>query len=142
LNMVRGGMDLGGSSKTALYDSWTPDRKNASAPMRDNTSNFSNSNNITSYPLEDGSYLRNKSLMLGYTFPNSLLNKMKLERLRVYVQVVNLFTITNYKGLDPELYKTGVDPKATGVTNSAFGADNGNYPNNQRQFLVGVNLGL
>ncbi len=149
LNLLRNSLDLSpvlstdrARSRTALYDSWTPDHKNASAPMIDNTSNFSNSNNIHSYPLEDGSYLRNRSLMLGYTFPVNLLNKMKLERLRVYVQVVNLFTITNYSGLDPELYKTGFDPKFTGVTNSAFGIDTGNYPNNQKQFLVGVNLGL
>ena len=131
-------MDLTGSSKTALYDSWTPDHTNASAPLRDNTSNFSNSANINSYPLEDGSYLRDKAMMLGYTFPNNLLNKMKLERLRVYLQVVNLFTITNYKGLDPELYKTGT----VFATNSAFGIDTGNYPNNQIQYLIGVNLGL
>ena len=149
LNLIRSGLDISpvlntdmARSRTALYDSWTPDHKNASAPMIDNTSNFSNSNNIHSYPLEDGSYLRNKFLMLGYTFPKNILNKMKLEKLRVYVQVINLFTITNYKGLDPELYKTGVDPGSRRATNSAFGVDLGNYPNNQKQFLVGVNLGL
>lgn len=146
MNIIRNELDIypvlstdKARSSTALYDSWTPDHKNASAPMIDNTSNFSNSNNIHSYPLEGGSYLRDRSMMFGYTFPNYLLNKMKLDRLRVYVQVTNLFTITNYSGLDPELSNTG---SVGSATNSAFGVDQGNFPNNQKQFLVGINLGL
>jgi TonB-dependent starch-binding outer membrane protein SusC len=67
---------------------------------------------------------------------------MKLSRLRFYVQVVNLFTITNYTGLDPELYKTGYPTASSDATNSAFGIDYGNYPNNQKKFLIGLTLGL
>ncbi len=133
---------LGPASKTALYDSWTPERKNAHAPIPEIYDNFSNRGSINSYPLENGSYLRNKSLMLGYTFPRSVLNKIKVERLRIYVQAVNLFTITKYSGLDPELYETGVPTLPSEATNSVFGVDSGNYPNNQKQFLFGVTLGL
>lgn len=53
--------------------------------------------------VEDGSYLRLKSLTVGYTFSKSLLEKYKIERLRVYVGGKNLLTFTNYSGFDPEV---------------------------------------
>ena len=55
---------------------------------------------------------------------------MKLEKLRIYIQAVNLFTITSYKGLDPELPGNS----------AAFGIDFGNYPNNEKRFLFGINM--
>ena len=69
-------------------------------------------------------------MILGYTLPASFLQKFKINKFRVYAEVTNLFTITQYKGLDPEL------PGGT----ASFGIDNGNYPNNQRQYLLGINL--
>ena len=51
----------------------------------------------------------------------------------MYIQVTNLFTITNYSGLDPELGNP---------SGSSFGIDYGNYPNNQKQWLVGINIGI
>jgi TonB-linked SusC/RagA family outer membrane protein len=53
--------------------------------------------------IEDGSYLRLKSLTLGYTFPKSLLTKVKIEHVRVYVGAKNLLTITKYSGFEPEV---------------------------------------
>ena len=147
-NDLRGVMDVapynfGIGSKTALYDSWRPDNKNAKAPISETSYNFSNSGGgWNSYPLESGSYIRNKSMMLGYTLPATLLEKVKLNKLRLYMQVVNLFTITKYTGLDPELYKSPIDPSSSFATNSVFGIDFGNYPNNQRQFLLGLNIGF
>ncbi|MFI5187135.1 MAG: SusC/RagA family TonB-linked outer membrane protein, partial [Chitinophagales bacterium] len=125
-------------SKTALYNSWTPDHQNAKAPIVENNLNFSNSEVVNSYGLEKGTYVKNKSLMLGYTFTKGWVQKIKIERLRVYVQVVNLFTITNYNGLDPEL--PVLPPGATAY--SSFGIDYGNYPNNEKQYLIGINLNL
>ena len=58
------------------------------------------------------------------------MQKIKMEKLRVYIQAVNLFTITKYSGLDPEL----------SGSSAAFGIDFGNYPNNQKQFVFGINL--
>ncbi len=67
---------------------------------------------------------------MGYTLPKDVLNEFKIEKLRFYVQALNLFTITKYKGLDPEL----------SGTSGSFGIDNGNYPNNQKQYILGINL--
>ena len=133
---------IGVASKTALYNSWAPNRKNAKAPIPEVIYNFSNKAPFHSYNLEDASYLKNKSLMLGYTFPRHILKRIQLEKLRIYVQVLNLFSITNYSGLDPETNRTGASPLSAVATNSAFGIDFGNYPNNQRQFYFGVTLGL
>jgi hypothetical protein len=79
--------------------------------------------------VEDGSYLRAKNVQLGYTLPADLISKYGMGSLRVYVQAANLFTITNYSGIDPEI--------SGGTT--AFGIDEGNYPN-MRQYLVGLNV--
>ena len=118
-------------SKTALYNSWTPGNKNAKAPIIEADQNFSNGAVINSYRVEKGTYVRNKTMILGYTFSGGWLQEMHIEKLRVYVQAANLFTITNYTGMDPEL----------SGKSATYGIDYyGNYPNNQKQFLVGFNL--
>jgi hypothetical protein len=128
-------------SKIALYDSWTPQHQDATAPLQENDFNFSNAAVINSYALEDGSYLRNKTMIFGYSFPKKWLQKIKIERFRIYLQAVNLFTITNYSGLDPEL--SGMFDTATGARRFGFGIDAfGDYPNNQKQYLIGLNLGF
>ncbi len=133
LNVTRDVTDRPGygfaRSKTALYNSWTPQHPNAKAPIAENDFNFSNIG-FNSYLLENGSYFRNKIMTLGYTLPKSWLQKIKIEKLRIYVQAVNLFTITKYTGLDPEL---------SGFS-AAYGIDFGNYPNNQKQYLLGLNV--
>jgi hypothetical protein len=73
-------------------------------------------------------------MVLGYSLPSGLTRKYGVDRFRVYIQAANLFTITKYTGLDPEL--TGSDLK----DNTNFGIDFGNYPANQKNFLVGINL--
>ncbi|PWV48170.1 TonB-dependent receptor [Chitinophaga sp. S165] len=121
----------GAKSKTALYDSWRPDNLNAKAPIQENEGSFSTNTVPNSFLVENGSYLRAKNMMLGYTLPKPILQRIGIEKFRIYVQAANLFTITKYTGIDPEI--TG------GTTN--FGLDEGAYPN-QRQFLVGVNVGF
>lgn len=129
----------GVKSKDALYNSWTPTNLNAKVPIIENVSNFSNNGVPNSYYLEDGSFLRCKSLILGYTIPTSNLSRIGIDRLRVYVQAANLFTITKYTGLDPEL-QGAYDEATQGSSNRSFGMDYGNYPNSQKNFNVGVNL--
>jgi len=119
----------GQKSKKLLYESWTADRTNTTVPKASNTSNFSTNTQVTSYYIEKGSYARMKNLQLGYTLPSSLLSKVNIKSLRVYVQAVNLFTITKYSGLDPEL----------GGDDRAYGSDTGNYPI-VKQMIFGLNL--
>jgi hypothetical protein len=119
----------GAKSKDLLYNSWTSTKTNAKVPIAENASNFSNNNAVNSYYLEDGSYLRMKNLTIGYTLPASLTNKVKIDKFRIYVQGTNLFTITDYSGLDPETF--GAD--------DSFGIDEG-LLRSVRQFLIGVNV--
>jgi hypothetical protein len=77
-----------------------------------------------------------KNLQLGYTIPESVLSKISVKSLRVYVQLVNAFTITKYTGLDPEIDTQD----SNGVRNDRIrGVDYGNYPT-VKQYLFGVNL--
>ena len=124
----------GAISKEAVYNSWTPTRTNAKVPMLERGANFSNTTQFSSYFLEDGSFLRCKSMVLGYSIPSGKFKRLGIDRLRVYIQAANLFTVTKYSGLDPEL--TGADFR----DNTNFGIDLGNYPSNQKNYLVGVNL--
>jgi TonB-linked SusC/RagA family outer membrane protein len=121
----------GQKSQDLLYRSWTPSNTGASVPKASNKSNFSTNTVSSSYYLEDGSFLRMKNLQVGYTLPASALSKVYLKSVRVYVQAVNLFTVTKYSGLDPEI----------GGGDRAFGVDSGNYPN-VKQFIIGLNLTL
>lgn len=83
---------------------------------------------LSDYYVEDGSYLRLKNIQLGYNFSSTFLNTLKAKQLRIYVGVQNLFTLTKYSGLDPEM--GSVDPKLTGI-------DSGFYPQ-ARTFMTGV----
>lgn len=117
-------------SKAALYDSWTPQRTSAHVPIAEVDDNFSTRGSPNSYAVESGTYVRNKSMILGYTLPVNWLKKISIQKIRFYFQVVNLFTISNYSGLDPEL----------SGHSTAFGQDFGNYPNNEKQFLLGLSV--
>ncbi len=126
------GMFNGGLSKDALYNSWgspyLDNNANAKLPILDFDDT---SQEPSSAFIEDGSYLRLKSLRLGYTFPKSILERAQIKSLRIYGQVTNLFTITNYSGLDPEVNASG----------TYMGMDLGAWPT-PRQIMFGINLGL
>lgn len=124
----------GAMSKDAVYNSWTPTNTGAKVPRLERGANFSTTTNFNSYYLENGSFLRCKSMVLGYNIPAAKLKHVGLERFRIYIQAANLFTITKYTGLDPEL--TGSDLH----DNTNFGIDFGNFPSNQKSYLLGVNL--
>ena len=81
-----------------------------------------NTENSTRF-IEDGSYLRLKNMQIGYTFPLKWTQKFRCSRLRLYATASNLFTITKYKGYDPEV---------------GGGVDYGNYPQS-RTFTFGLN---
>ena len=81
--------------------------------------------------IEDGSYIRLKSITLGYTFSPALIKKIGLSSLRLSFNATNLFTITGYDGYDPEI---GVSTASANV----FGLDNGRYPS-PTTFAFGLN---
>lgn len=92
--------------------------------------------------LEDGSYLRLQTLTLGYTLPKKITSKANIERVRFYLTATNLFTITGYSGIDPEVnsYTSGT----TGFTSSlrifpTLNMDFGSYPRS-RTFTLGANI--
>lgn len=96
-----------------------------SANSRDNLT-------MSEWYIENGSYVRLKNITLGYTFPKQWTQKLTVQNLRLFVAAQNLFTITGYSGLDPEL----------GNSNPAFmGIDMGWYPQ-ARSFMVGLSLKL
>jgi hypothetical protein len=119
----------GGKSKD-LLNAWTPQNTSSNIPKVESANNFSTSRVLNTFFVEDGSYLRLRSLILGYTLKPALLQKYGINKLRVYFQGANLFTATKYSGLDPEL----------GGNSSGFGIDYGNYPNDIRNLLFGINL--
>lgn len=82
--------------------------------------------------IEDGSYLRIKTLTLSYTFPHSVINRIKISNARLYVTAENLYTLRSYSGYDPEV-------NAFGGHNLAQGIDFGTYPQS-RNLIIGVNL--
>lgn len=82
--------------------------------------------------VEDGSYLRVKALTLSYDFPATLLKRLDVNSLRLYVTGENLLTFTKYSGYDPEV-------NAFGGSNTALGVDFGTYPQS-RSFLFGLNV--
>ncbi|RYE36563.1 MAG: TonB-dependent receptor [Sphingobacteriaceae bacterium] len=130
---------IGNKSNDLLYDSWSPTNLNPKTPIAENAGSFSSSDVFSSYYMEDGSFLKCRQASIGYTFAPNVLRKIQAERLRVYFQVTNLFTITKYSGLDPELQPSSGNLGST-QQSAAFGIDYGNYPNNQRGFIAGINV--
>ncbi|WP_241507246.1 SusC/RagA family TonB-linked outer membrane protein [Aquimarina sediminis] len=92
-----------------------------------------------SYFIEDGSYLRLKNLQLGYTLPESILDKVGIGSLRIYLQGTNLFTITDYNGLDPELRGFDDTQEDTNGGNLTLGVDFQTFPLS-RLFSMGLNI--
>ncbi|RQO79355.1 SusC/RagA family protein [Pedobacter sp. KBW01] len=92
----------------------------------------SNSTRLSSFYIQDGSYFRCTNITLGYSFPKSLANAIKVSNVRIYGSIDNAFTITDYKGYNPEVdYSAG--------NNLAPGVDYGNYPL-ARTYNLGIKL--
>lgn len=128
-------------SARMLYDSWTPENHNAKLPILDVNDTYSNKY-VTDYFVEDATYVRLKTLQLGYTIPSSITSRLKIEKLRVYVQAQNLFTITNFSGLDPAGSFTNGASSSAGVTATddlSMGVVNNVTPT-PKQVLFGINL--
>lgn len=97
-----------------------------------------NSNPSTRY-LENGSYLRLKSLTLGYAIDPSVLTRLKITRCMVYFTAENLLTFTKYSGFDPEVSAFSGNSQDATNQNTAPGIDFGTYPQS-RDFVLGVKI--
>lgn len=110
-------------------DFWTPE--NPSTTMtRANIVDYNQNQRISTWWIEDASFLRIKTMQIGYTLPESLVNKILLSTLRLYFSVNNLYTFTKYRGYDPEVGDKD-------VLNA--GVDSGHYPV-PRSFLFGLQV--
>ena len=124
-------------STRMMYESWTPELGNAAKlPKLDILDTYSNQN-ITDYFVEDASYLRLRNLQLGYSLPQSVLSHIKLDRLRVYVQAQNLFTLTKFTGMDPDGNLQGYE--SAGGGDLSMGISNRQTPT-PKQVLFGIDF--
>ncbi len=122
-------------SNTFSYDrvenAWHPiENPNGTLPLWTVTNTKPETSESHSGYVEDGSYLRMQTLTLGYSLPKKIVNKIGFSRIRFYGQISNVFTITGYDGLDPEMRSTSDRNK---------GQDFGGY-GMPRQYLFGVNI--
>ncbi|RZM30396.1 MAG: TonB-dependent receptor [Pedobacter sp.] len=96
--------------------------------------NVNNNGRPSTRFIEDGSYIRLKSAVLGYNLPWNLIQKAKLSYLKVFTNVNNVFTITNYTGYDPEVGSASQSALSAGI-------DYGRYPSS-RTFTLGLSAGF
>ena len=115
-----------------VWNRWNSTNTSASTP-RVTWADPNNNKRPSDYYVENGSYLKLKNITIGYTVPESLTSRLKIQKLRVYLSGRNLFTITNYPGYDPEL---GLED---GSNDLEAGVDRGQYPQS-RSFYFGVNM--
>ncbi len=120
-------------SREAFENRWTPSNTGAKFPRAvGGTAGTLNSQRSSRY-LQDGDYLRLKNITLGYNLPKSLLNKAKINNVRVYVTGQNLLTFTKYTGFDPEI--------SSDFTVGNTGVDQGSIPQ-FKTIMFGINVGL
>lgn len=121
-----------------ILNAWSSTNPTNAGPPILTTNSTSNDTRPSNYFIQDGSYLRLKTLQVGYTFAKNLFKNNNTASLRLYLQVQNLFTITGYKGMDPEI---GLQDYGNSNRNLDMGVDRGLYPA-FRTYILGVNLKL
>jgi TonB-linked SusC/RagA family outer membrane protein len=123
-------LDIGNANyQTSALSRWTgPGTSNSYPRLVDGDPN-GNFSNASSFYLQSGNYFRIKSLQIGYTVPNAFMQKIGLQKARIYISSNNLVTFTKYTGYDPE------------IGGSSYGIDRGIYPQ-ARSFLAGISITL
>lgn len=137
-NMTK--INLEWNRTTEALNRWTPENTDTDTPR--NGFYYSDYGGFTnSHFIEDASYLRFKSMTVGYTLPSNTIKMIK--SFRVYAQGENLFTATNYSGWDPEVDTKAYDSSENGSSlqsaNAGAGLDFNSYPS-MRSYTVGVNI--
>lgn len=130
--LLNSGEDIENNQSRVALKRWQQEGDISSVPKYElgNTVN----NRFSSRFVEDASYLRLKNLTIGYSLKPEVLDRIKLNKLRVYASGTNIWTLTNYSGADPEV--NSLDGSTT-----AQGLDFFTFPQ-VRTFLVGLNLGF
>jgi len=123
-----------GARSTRLLDAWSTTNTSSMIP-----SPYVGVSDLeyasSSYYVQNGSFFRMKNLQIGYTIPVKVFGtKLGVSKVRIYASATNIFTITNYTGLDPEISQES-------DTFSVPGLDRGIYPS-PRQYLLGLSVGF
>ncbi|MEG1748614.1 MAG: TonB-dependent receptor [Tannerellaceae bacterium] len=130
------GMNSGSNFLSSALNAWTPTNTNTDVPraiLQDPNGNSRESDRF----IENGNFVRLRQLQLGYTLPSAWMKKAFIDKLRVYVSGENLFTITDYSGVDPEFTRKDPDSKNSEVLNA--GIDKFVYPFT-RSYVFGLQL--
>jgi TonB-linked SusC/RagA family outer membrane protein len=128
-------MDTGRNYRVEALNSWTPSNTDTDIP-RAVLGDPNQNNRASTRFLENGGYLRVKTIQLGYSIPSQILDKIKMDKLRLYITGQNLFTFTNYDGLDPEVGGSIIDSEIL-----SRGIDRNLYPK-YKSMILGVQLGF
>ena len=124
---------LNNVSAEAALNRWTPTNPSNRYP-RALANRTVDVGTFSSTMVEDASYVRLKNITLGYNLPSTLLQRLSVRNVRVYVSATNLLTLTDYEGFDPE-------GSSFGTTTAYPGVDQGRYPLT-KTYLLGLNIGL
>ena len=130
-------MRLGMNQSATVINRWRKPGDKTSIPkaIKDDVTN----SNISTRYIEDGSYLRVKSVTLGYKLPEVFVTKFKITQFMVFVTAENLLTFTKYSGFDPEVSAFNSSNMDNTNKNTAPGVDYGTYPQS-RDFIFGINV--
>ena len=135
---LRGGYYFNGNANsiTDVVERWKSpsDPGNGWQPRVSNTAS-GGKNNFSSRFIQDGSFLRVRTVTIGYSVPSAVVNRLKLQSVRLYASAQNLLTFTRYLGYNPEANDAG------NTTAPTYGYDAASYPV-ARTITVGLNLGF
>lgn len=123
------------NKNSSITNAWRPDNTNTHIP-RVTLDDPNNNIRPSDYYIDNASFVRLKNLKVGYTLPQGVVSKLKMDRIYFYLQGQNLFTISGYEGIDPEV---GLQSYSSESRNLDMGVDRGIYPL-ARTFTLGVNV--
>lgn len=123
------------NKNSSITNAWRPDNTNTHIP-RVTLDDPNNNIRPSDYYIDNASFVRLKNLKVGYTLPQGIVSKLKMDRIYFYLQGQNLFTISGYEGIDPEV---GLQSYSSESRNLDMGVDRGIYPL-ARTFTLGVNV--
>jgi len=140
-NFQRQGTDLmlyESNKSDRILDYWRPENPHSNIPTPNQAASAEEYYRTSTYFVEKGSYLRAKNIQVGYTLPNAVNAKLRTDRIRIFLQTNNLFTITDYLGTDPEINVKDYEVRGNEIDR---GVDRGVYPA-AKTYMIGVQLGF